>query len=457
MRSRVVFAGFLVLAAISTSLCVFPDTAQAGTWVTGYYPGWEQGQMPATNIDFTTITHVIHFSLTPQPDGSLNLSDNGLTPANCSNLVAVAHAAGARAIICVGGAGTETEFQDATAPSTLTTFANNLVQFVNTYGYDGLDIDWEPFFSSDASQYTNLINALRSSPGFPANKLLTIAAPAYPSYGDPAPATEFTMFASEQSKLDQINVMTYDLSGPYPGWVTWFNSPIYDGGYTFPGTSELVPSIEAAINHFTTNGVAQAKLGVGLPFYGYSWTGSTGVTLPRQSWPGANPPAVSTPTYNTIISTYYQPGRYHWDTNAQAAYLSITSSPASSDMFISYDDARACQCKVSYVRNRGLGGIMIWELAQDYVKGQPAPLTQAIKQSLATPAVTSIQLNGGSVSLSFTSLPLATYRVQWNSNLGATNWNTVATGISGNGSLLQITDSAPAGEPQRFYRVRTPP
>lgn len=413
--------------------------------------------MPATNIDFTTITHVIHFSLTPQSDGSVNTSDNGLTGANCSNLVAVAHAAGARAIVCVGGAGTETGFQAATAPSVLPTFVGNLVQFMNHYGYDGLDIDWEPFISSDANQYTNLINALRSSPGFPTNKLLTIAAPAYPSYGDPAPTTEFTMFASEQSKLDQINVMTYDLSGPYDGWVTWFNSPIYDGGYTFPGTSELVPSIEAAINHFTTNGVAPAKLGVGLPFYGYIWTGGPGVTVPRQSWPSANPPTVSTPTYNTITSTYYQAGRYHWDTTAQAAYLSITNSPASGDMFISYDDARACQCKVSYVRNRGLGGLMIWELAQDYVKGQPAPLTQAIKQSLATPALTSIQLNGSNVSLSFTSLPLANYRVQWNSNLDATNWNTVVTGIGGTGSLLNVTDSAPAIEAQRFYRVRTPP
>jgi chitinase len=58
-------------------------------------------------------------------------------------------------------------------------------------------------------------------------------------------------------------------------------------------------------------------------------------------------------------------------------------------MFVSYDDAHACQAKVSYARNLGLGGVMIWELANEYMASQPAgqrtPLTSALKQALATP------------------------------------------------------------------------
>lgn len=412
--------------------------------------------MPASSIDFTTITHVIHFSITPVPDGSLDIGANDLSPAKCSNLVTVAHAAGAKAIICVGGAGTEADFQGATTPANLPAFVSNLVNFVNLYGYDGLDIDWEPFLSTDATQYTSLIDALRAAPGFPSNKLLTIAAPAYPSFGD-SPTAEFTILASEQAKLDQINVMTYDLSGPYPGWVTWFNSPIFDGGFVFPGTSELVPSVQGAINNFTGNGVAPAKLGVGVPFYGYVWTGGPGVTRPRQSWPSTNVPTVSTPGYNTIISGYYRTNRYFWDTNAQAPYLSITNTPAANDMFISYEDASACQCKVSYVRNRGLGGLMIWELAQDFTPGQPQPLLQAIKQSLATPSLTSVQENGGYVDFDFTSLPLANYRIQWSSNLSNSAWTTLTTNVHGTGGVLQYMDPTPATQPQRFYRVQTPP
>ena len=67
------------------------------------------------------------------------------------------------------------------------------------------------------------------------------------------------MFAALQNKLDQINIMTYDLSGPYGGWVTWFNSPIYDGGYRFPSTGGLVPSVEGAVNNFLGSGVAAGR------------------------------------------------------------------------------------------------------------------------------------------------------------------------------------------------------
>jgi GH18 family chitinase len=123
--------------------------------------------------------------------------------------------------------------------------------------------------------------------------MLTVAAPAYPEYGD-SPTAEFTMLASVQAAFDQINIMTYDLSGPYEGWVTWYNSPIYDGGYTFPSVpTELVPSINGAVSNFVNNGVLPGKLGVGTPFYGYIWTGGPGVTQPRQSWPDTNPPTFS--------------------------------------------------------------------------------------------------------------------------------------------------------------------
>jgi chitinase len=439
--------------------CLFFSPAWAGPWVTGYFPGWEQDGMAASNIDFTTITHVVHFSLTPLSDGSLDSGENGLTPDKCSNLVAVAHAAGAKAIICVGGAGTESVFQEATTAANLPAFVSNLVNFVNLYGYDGLDIDWEPFLSTDANQYTNLVDALRSAAGLQAGKLLTIAAPAYPSYDD-SPTAEFTMLASVQGKLDQINVMTYDLSGPYEGWVTWFNSPIYDGGYTFPSDpAELVPSVQGAVNNFTDNGVAPAKLGVGLPFYGYIWTGGPGVTQPRQSWPVANPPTVSTPSYSTIMSGYYQTNLYHWDTNAQAAYLGVTNTPAANDLFISYDDPRACQCKVSYVRNRGLGGIMIWELAQDYVPGQPAPLVQAIKGALCAPGQVSLARTNNDASLAFNGIALGSYRVEWASNLLDSLWNTLLiTNVPAAGGLLRVTDHGVfTNQPLRFYRVQSPP
>ncbi len=414
--------------------------------------------MPVSKIDFATVTHVIHFCLEAEAGGTINSADNGLTQIACSNFVTTVHDAGRKALICVGGAGSETGFEGATTAANLPAFVSGLAGFMSSNNYDGVDIDWEPLSAADVPQYTNFVKALRSAlNGYSPSKLLTVAAPAYPEYGD-LPAAEFTMFALIQGQFDQINIMTYDLSGPYPGWVTWYNSPIYDGGYTFPSTGGLVPSVNGAVDIFVNNGVAPGKLAVGLPFYGYVWKG---VTQPRQGWSSTNTPTVSTPTYLTILNTYYHSNYYHWDASAQAAWLSLTNAQTANDMFISYDDASACQVKVSYARNRGLGGIMIWELSQDYFANQTgaqqSPLLSALNQSLATPQIESAGIEEGSVAFSFSSLPLAQYRILWTSNLNGGAWETLTNNVPGTGAPVWITDPIGSGAAARYYRVQTPP
>ena len=291
--------------------------------------------------------------------------------------------------------------------------------------------------------------------------LLTVAAGAYPPYGDSATA-DYLMFAALQNEFDQISIMTYDLSGPWDGWVTWFNSPIYDGGYRFPSSGGLVPSVDGAVTNFLKNGVAPAKLGIGIAFYGYLWTGGSGtssncITGPRQSW--TNAPTATAIRYSDIMAGYYQTNLYHWDTSAQSAFIGITNTIPTNNIFISYDDQRTCQAKVSYARNHGLGGVMIWELAQDHQSGQPSPLMQALNQALATPGLASIQNSNNDINLFFNAIALGSYRVQWMSNLTAGVWNTLLiTNVSNAGGVLQVTDAGViASQFQRFYRIQTPP
>ena len=456
----------LQLQFLAGILCLLGCVVHADLWVTGYYPGWEQAGMPASNIDFTTVTHVIHSLVTVNSNGSLTADGNGVTAANSADLVTRAHAAGRKVLICVGGAVTsassEDSFLGATSNANLPAFINNLTNFMAGRGYDGVDIDWEPFYASDIPQFTNFVNALRTAlNAFPQPKLLTAAVGAYPPYGD-SPTAQYAMFAALQNQFDQLNIMTYDLAGPWPGWVTWFNSPIYDGGYHLPPTGPLVTSVDGSVSNYLSNGVAPGKLGVGIAFYGYVWTGGSGVWQPRQSWLANNVPTATQQSYQAIMTSYYQSNLYHWDTNAQAAYLGITNTAAANDLFISYDDQRTCQAKISYARNHGLGGVMIWEIAQDYFATQPAgrrdPLLQSIKQGLNTPAFTGIQPGGQQVNLSFTSLPLGSYRVQWTGNLTGNVWSPlVLTNVSGSGGVMQVSDSPVSGQLHRFYRVQTPP
>jgi len=436
--------------------------------VTAYYPGYKQSLMPASEIDFSVITHLIHFSVIPNPDGTLNTSANGITAARVADAVTRAHAASRKVLICAGGAGSETDFRGATSTANLNSFVSNLVGFMSTNAYDGIDLDWEPLPSSDFEQYTNLLLALRSAlNSFSSAKLLTVAAASYPPYPDTTSA-EFVMYASIQNQLDQINLMTYDLSGPYEGWVTWFNSPIYDGGATFPGTSRKLPSIDAVVKEFLTNGVAASKLGIGTPFYGFVWKGGTGtssegVTLPRQSW--ITPPATTAVPFASIMSTYFQSNLYHWDSIAQAPYLSVTNSVSTNDEFIAYDDEHSTEAKISYARNHSLGAIMIWELSQDYESTAPAglrhPLLQSVQAALATPGLISIQSSNTDVHLSFTSAPLGLYRVLFTTNWADGQWTTLTNNVTGTSNIVGTSVIIDSGilslQLQRFYRIQTTP
>ncbi len=106
--------------------------------------------MPASQIDFSAVTHVIHFSLLPNADGSVNSSANSVTVPNSTDIVSKAHAAGKKVLICVGGA--STSFQSATTPPNLPTFINNLTNFMAARGYDGIDLDWEPLLAADVAR-----------------------------------------------------------------------------------------------------------------------------------------------------------------------------------------------------------------------------------------------------------------------------------------------------------------
>lgn len=162
------------------------------------------------------------------------------------------------------------------------------------------------------------------------------------------------------------------------------------------------------------------------------------------------------------MTQYYQPQRYRYDDVAQCSYFTIDNPGSTNDFFISYEDEHACQAKVSYARNRRLGGVMIFDLGQGYRPSQPVgqrdPLLQAVKQALAPPRISNIVRSNSAVSLSFNSVPLANYRILTTSNLNSGLWTTLTNNLIGTGGPLQISDpSAVQNQKQLFYRIQTPP
>jgi GH18 family chitinase len=140
---------------------------------------------------------------TPPPDNIWNGSKNEWL----ESLISRAHAKGVKISICVGG--DSTYFPQATHSANLTTFVNNIVNFVNVHGFDGVNIDWEyPRNATEWNQCIALLNALKNN--LPSRKTITIALShskhVYSNYTHVPPQI--------LSIVDGIYLMTYDEGDP---------------------------------------------------------------------------------------------------------------------------------------------------------------------------------------------------------------------------------------------------
>jgi chitinase len=357
----------------------------SGGWVTAWYAGWRQSDLPPSAIDFTAVTHLVHFAIFPAEDGSLIVDDRpGFeTPEAIANVVGTVHAAGRTVLFTIGGAGTYDGFSGAIQPASRPSFVGNLVGFLTTHGYDGIDIDMEPIQSSDYANYTafirdlrNALDAVEADTG--RNLLLTVAAQ--------APGA----ICPVKDAFDQINIMTYDMSGPWDGWHSWYNAPIASGDETFPppNDSRVVPSAEQFLQAYLDAGCERSRLAISLDFYGYVWQGGTGtdtggVTRARQVW--ADPPQVTPNVPYHDLASSYDLEAARWDDDAGAAWLGIDRPGNANDVFVTFDNEQTVTEKVRFVRENGLGGIAIWELTGDYLgDGAPVPnpLLHALEQAL---------------------------------------------------------------------------
>ena len=211
--------------------------------------------------------------------------------------------------------------------------------------FDGFDIDWESPQVEDAANFRALLEEFRRQmravrPGL----RLTIAVGHSPHM---LPGTNFAGIAP---LVDQIGVMNYDYTGPWSK-TTGFLAPLF----TDPSDPHRSNSIEKNIADYIAAGVPAEKLLMGVPFYGYSWTGvertNNGLFQAGHGVHGDEPyHYIRTLTANSPI---YRDPRSH------APWL------YDGETFWTYEDAVSVRYKVSYAANQHLGGVMIWELSED--------------------------------------------------------------------------------------------
>lgn len=363
-------------------------------WVSAYLASYNHyveptgnwGNLPTDGIDWDSFTHLFYFSLNAKADGTLSTiaAYQNMSPDRINAIVSAAHKHNKPVIITIGGWGNHDGFSQAISSVNRTVFITNLVALIKTWGFDGIDLDMEPIQSADVANYKAFVKALRTALDKVAtplgNKPLLTAATAW----------QPGVFAELQNSFDQINLMTYDYSGAWQGWVSWHNSALQSGGLNFPNNTKPLPSIEGTVKQFTSAGVPKSKLGIGIDFYGYVWSGGSGtstggITAPDQSWTTA-PTVKDNVSYHEIMSKYNSSATSHWDSKAKAAYLSIDNTGSANDKFISYDNEQTIKEKINYIRQHQLGGTIIWELSGGYRKNQPAgsrdKLLQTVKHAV---------------------------------------------------------------------------
>jgi chitinase len=354
-------------AALFAAIAVAASSGPAAAgkrWVSGYLVGYERALQPPATIDFESLTHLMIGRYVPKPDGTLDRScdwDASRCPAWARAMGARAHAAKRKAILFLGGGGSHDAFAAAAKPARRATLVANVVAAVRDLGFDGVDIDWEPVEAADVADLVALVKALRTA--MP-RAILTMPV-GFTNMNFPQEGIGWVKTVAPL--LDQINIMTYDMAGNW-GWTKTWHAAAFDGA-----TAETPTSVVVSVKSYLDLGIPAAKLGIGFGFYGQCWTG--GATGPRQ--PVGSSVMADTLTYATIMDRYAPIGARRWDATAKVPYLGRAGGLGPKRCsFISYEDPRSIAAKVAWAKSKGLGGAIIWTIADGWRAsiGTNAPL-----------------------------------------------------------------------------------
>lgn len=286
-------------------------------------------------------------------------------------------------LVSVGGWLWSTNFSDiASTRQSRKVFIGSVIDFLDRYDLDGLDIDWEypgmpgaghPFRPEDKRNFTTLLKNLRGEFKRHGRKthhvlFLTFAAGASEEY------IAHTELGKLQKYVDTVNLMAYDYYEPSSSRITGHHAPLF----TNPADPAHI-SADASVRNFKKAGVPPAKILLGVPFYGHAWNhvpeSNHGLFQPGQPAPqGYASYAVLTSAIGSSGFTRY------WDSVSSAPYL---YDPVN-QTFVSYEDPQSLALKGDYVLAQGLAGIMFW----DYESDASGQLLGAVNQALHRTPIT---------------------------------------------------------------------
>ena len=252
-------------------------------------------------------------------------------------------------------------------------FTDSVISFLKTYPmFDGVDFDWEypgggglagnSASPADGLNYTATLKLLReklNGLGQESGRTYEISV-ASPAGIDKIPGMNLGELAQS---VDFFNLMAYDFHGTWEGTT----------GHQAALTGDAIGyDISTAVNAYLAAGVDPGKIVLGSPMYSRAWKGvqsspdDYGVADYgyKDASAGAAPGSFEAGVYDyKDLLNQVRAGGWQlvWDDNAQAAYL----WNASTNTFSSFETPATVALKSAWAREKGLGGIMFWDLSND--------------------------------------------------------------------------------------------
>ncbi|XP_063223198.1 chitinase-3-like protein 1 [Bacillus rossius redtenbacheri] len=365
----------LTVAAVPLLLPLLLAGAEGGYRVVCYYGSWAvyrpgDGKFDVEDIDPTLCTHLVYGFVglgegdTVRVLDSWNdLPDNYGKGAMARFVKLKERSPTTKVMVSIGGWNEgSTKYSDmASSESRRQRFADNALAFVQKYGFDGLDLDWEYPAQrggkpSDKDNFPKLLEAVYNK--FHAKGLLFTAA-----FGASLKTVGLSYNIPEVSKyLDFINVMTYDYHGSWDT-TTGVSAPLY-ADPTDASDEAKTMNIDTCVRNLLKLGAPAHKLNLGMGTYGHSFTLQDpqhhGVNAPISGPGEAGPYTRQTGTigYNEICE---QKNKWTivWNDAQQVPY------GYSNNQWIGYDNVKSIKIKSEYLKEKQFGGAMVWSLETD--------------------------------------------------------------------------------------------